>query len=105
MASCPTCGTRTGTHWSGCPHSLQYDPYYLKGGTTTSRISISKPNHRQPIVERTPGEKTAYLEGFEACLKQVKKGLDPHGRQWDLQELKRNVDVASAAAALMKETL
>ena len=112
LKRCPVCGTHTGTHWYDyCPPNEYEEVPVEPVGTVTGRMSMALPNHRQPIVERTPGEKAAYIQGFEACLKQMKKGLDPYERT-NLEDnaiakkqLVDNLRVAESALALTKETL
>lgn len=55
MPGCPYCGTSTGTHWTDCPHGA----------------------NRQPaITKRTEGERSAFVDGYRACLKSWEKGDD-----------------------------
>ena len=79
--SCPHCGTHTGTHWPGCLYGppLQATP--------------------APVIkERSPEEKQAYLQGYEACLKVVTGGMQNDGTRYA-----RNIEVARQSLVLAKE--
>lgn len=69
MAGCYHCGTSTGTHWPNCPNYSYY---------------------RQPVItKRTESERSAFVDGYRACLKSWEKGDD--------------VAVAQAALDLLEE--